>query len=139
MSQPINQHNNNNQNNNQNNQSNNPNTNKISSNKVSGNKIQGINNDAVIIPSEPQQETVSLGSANNNLRILYITFAIIIGLLLIWIIIVVVTKEDPIKVLNDMTDLATQIKPVSDKQILQQQQQQYGNTPPMIINNNIPI
>lgn len=76
------------------------------------------NKDTTIIPSDFQDETVSLGSINNNLRILYITFAIIIGLLLVWIIIVVVTKEDPIKVLNDMTDLATQIKPVSDQLIL---------------------
>jgi hypothetical protein len=62
-------------------------------------------------------EPISLGNANNNLIILYITFAIIIGLLIIWIIIVVVTKEDPIKILNDMTNLATQIKAVSDQPI----------------------
>ena len=48
-------------------------------------------------------------SSDNNLRILYITFAIIIGLLLLWIIIVVFTKEDPLKILGEMNNLATQI------------------------------
>ena len=57
-------------------------------------------------------------TSNNNLRILYITFAIIIGILLVWIIIVIISREDPIKVLTDMTDLATQIQAVSDTEII---------------------
>lgn len=55
---------------------------------------------------------------NKNIYILYITFAIIIGLLLLWIIIVVFTKENSIKILNDMTNLTDQIKPVNDASII---------------------
>jgi hypothetical protein len=56
---------------------------------------------------------ISLGT-NNNLNILYITFIIIIGVLILWILIVIYTREDPIKVLSEMTNLATHIKPVTD-------------------------
>ena len=62
-----------------------------------------------------------LGSTNNNLRILYITFGIILGLLLLWIIIVIITKEDPVKILSEMTNMAAQIKPVSDDIIFDEQ------------------
>lgn len=64
-------------------------------------------------------------SVDNNLRILYITFAIIIGLMLLWIIIVVFTKEDPLKILGEMNNLASQIPPVSDNKLSFQSQ----NTP----------
>lgn len=63
---------------------------------------------------QPGGGTPLLASNNNNLRILYITLAIIIGILLLWIIIVIFTKEDPIKILNEMTDLTKQLTPVSD-------------------------
>ena len=95
-------------------------------------KLSGINNDIVPLPSEPYDNIIL--SSNNNMRILYLTFAIIIGLLLLWIIIVVVTKEDPIKVLNDMTDIAAQINPVSDVKGLQSSQ----NINTTHINNNNP-
>jgi len=42
------------------------------------------------------------GDAGDNIKILYITFGIIVGLLLLWIIIVVITKEDPIKILGEI-------------------------------------
>lgn len=64
--------------------------------------------------TQPDDIVTTLESANDNLRILYITFAIIIGVLLLWIIIVIFTREDPVKVLSEMTSLATQIKPVTD-------------------------
>lgn len=53
-------------------------------------------------------------SGDNNLRILYITLAVIIGLFLLWIVIVVFTKEDPVKILGAMNNLATQTPAVSD-------------------------
>lgn len=62
-----------------------------------------------------QDKVESIGTSD-NMRILYITIAIIIGLLLLWLLIMFFTKDDPIRVLNDMIDPATQIKPVSDLQ-----------------------
>lgn len=59
-------------------------------------------------------QDMTFAGNNNNLRILYITLAIIIGILLLWIIIVIFTREDPIKILNEMTDLTKQLAPVSD-------------------------
>jgi hypothetical protein len=72
------------------------------------------NSDTSVIPPDPTQDIGILSSNNSNLRILYITLAIIIGILLLWIIIIIFTKEDPIKILNEMTNLAIQLKPVSD-------------------------
>ena len=56
----------------------------------------------------------NLGIFNNDLRILYITLAIIIGILLLWIVIVVLTKEDPIKILGQMNSLTFQTPAVTD-------------------------
>ena len=56
----------------------------------------------------------TLVSDDNNLRILYITFAIITGVLLLWIIITVTTSEDPLKVLGEMNNLSSQIPTASD-------------------------
>lgn len=47
--------------------------------------------------------------------IIYITLVIIIGLFLIWIFIVIFSGDDPIRILHNMTDLTTQLAPVSDK------------------------
>lgn len=58
-----------------------------------------------------------VGTTNDNLRILYITFAIIIGLLLIWIIVIVFTQEDPIKILGEMNNLSSQTPAVTDSNI----------------------
>ena len=104
--------------------------------------------------NETQSESLgSIGdtslSIDNNLRILYITFAIIIGLLLLWIIIVVVTKEDPLKILGEMNNLATQIPPVSDNKSSSQSQlpisndtvivpEGYVNNSSISVNNNTP-
>ena len=84
-----------------------------SSNKGTENTSHMSNMDVGVLPSELSQETSFLGN-NNNLRILYITLAIIIGILLLWIVIVIFTKEDPLKILNEMTDLTKQLAPVSD-------------------------
>ena len=54
---------------------------------------------------------------NNNLRILYITFAIIIALLLLWIIIIVITRENPIKILGEMNNLSTQTPAITDTKV----------------------
>lgn len=64
-------------------------------------------------PATDSDVNVPLAS-DNNLHILYITLAIIVGLLLIWIIVVTVTKEDPLKILNEMNNLTSQMQPVSD-------------------------
>ena len=56
----------------------------------------------------------TLVSDDNNLRILYITFAIITGVLLLWIIITVSTSEDPLKILGEMNNLSSQIPSASD-------------------------
>lgn len=61
-----------------------------------------------------KESTPPTPATDSNLYILYITFAIIVGMLLIWIIIVMVTKEDPLKILNEMNNLASQMAPVSD-------------------------
>jgi hypothetical protein len=63
---------------------------------------------------ESESDIFNYGVSDNNLRILYITFAIIVGLFLLWIIIVTITKEDPLKILNQMNDLTAQMQPVSD-------------------------
>ena len=67
--------------------------------------------------TEPKSNIIDSTTAyenNNDIRILYITFSIIIGLLFIWIIIVVFTKEDPIKILGEMNKLTSQIPPTND-------------------------
>jgi len=53
--------------------------------------------------------------ANDNMSILYITFFIIMAVFVIWIFITIFTKEDPVKILNEMMNLSSQIKPVSDE------------------------
>lgn len=65
--------------------------------------------DSAMMESSP-----AFGVKDDHLIILYVTFAIIIGLLLIWLIIITVTKEDPLKILNEMNNLAAQMAPASD-------------------------
>jgi hypothetical protein len=62
------------------------------------------------LPEEPVVE--------DNMRILYITLAVIVGLIILWIVIVIFTREDAIKILGEMNNAATQIAPVSDKPAL---------------------
>lgn len=62
--------------------------------------------------TEPKSNIID--SNNNDIRILYITFCIIIGILFIWVIIVVFTKDDPIKILGEMNKLTSQIPPTND-------------------------
>ena len=81
----------------------------INSNKGTEIISYGNNIDHTIL----SQDTSFLGG-NNNLRILYITLAIIVGILLLWIVIVFFTKEDPLKILAEMTDVTKQLTPVSD-------------------------
>ena len=54
---------------------------------------------------------------NNNLRILYITFAIMIGLLLLWIVIICFTKGDvttAYNILKEMNNISLQTPTVTD-------------------------
>lgn len=51
---------------------------------------------------------------DDHSNIIYITIAIIISLTLLWSLIVFITGEDPIKILNEMTNLASQTLPVND-------------------------
>lgn len=41
---------------------------------------------------------------DSNLTILYITFGIVLILIIIWIIIIFVTKENPVEILNEMNN-----------------------------------
>jgi len=66
--------------------------------------------DQTIIPGD---STLDLNN-NSNLRILYITLAIIIGIFLLWIFITLLTKEDAIKILGEMNKLTTHTPAVSD-------------------------
>lgn len=50
---------------------------------------------------------------SSNLKILYITCVIIVGLLSIWIITMIFTKDD-VKILNEMLDTDAQTKPIID-------------------------
>ncbi|CAH6420231.1 Hypothetical protein HVR_LOCUS1135 [uncultured virus] len=59
-------------------------------------------------------DSTIIGASNNNLRILYITFAIIIALLLLWILIIFLTREDSVKILDEMNNLASQTPAVTD-------------------------
>ena len=62
---------------------------------------------------------INIGISDNNLRILYITFAVIIGLLLLWVIVIYITKDNPIKILTEMNNLSLQIKPIIDDKIIE--------------------
>jgi len=59
-------------------------------------------------------EVIDEIEGKNYLYILYITFIVIIGILLLWIIISTFTKTDDIKILSEIINMATHIKPVSD-------------------------
>ena len=50
----------------------------------------------------------------DNSMIIYTTIAIIIGLIFIWLLIVFLTGEDPIKILHEMTNLSSQVTPEND-------------------------
>lgn len=77
--------------------------------------MEGFNsNNTNELSGKPIAETNDPDNNNDNLKILYITFAIVIGLLLLWIIIVTVTKDDPFNILSEMKNLSKQIPPVSD-------------------------
>jgi hypothetical protein len=70
-----------------------------------------LNDDGKLIPPD---DGMLLENSSNGSRILYITFSAIVGLILLWIFIVVYTKDDTITILKEMTDLAAQIVPISD-------------------------
>lgn len=50
----------------------------------------------------------------NNLRILYITLAVIIALFLLWIVMFFFTQEDAVKILTDMNNTALHTPVVTD-------------------------
>jgi len=66
---------------------------------------------------EKSQEDIVISPSGNNLRILYITVGIIIGVLILWIIIIVLTQEHPLKILTDMTNYSLQLNMVSDSSL----------------------
>ncbi len=51
---------------------------------------------------------------NSNYIIIYITLVVIVGLFLIWVLMVIFSSEDSI--LHNMTDLTTQLTPITDNQ-----------------------
>jgi len=55
-----------------------------------------------------------INESEDNSVIIYVTIAIIICLILLWLFIVFLTGEDPINILNEMTKLTAQISPVND-------------------------
>jgi dihydroorotase len=58
------------------------------------------------------------GMDNDNIRILYITLGVMVGLLLLWIIMMTFTTEDSIKILREMNNITAQITPASDQHII---------------------
>ena len=64
--------------------------------------------------SEPIVEPPDFVSDNNNLRILYITLAIIVVFLIVWIVIILFVQDDPLTILIEMNNLTTNLNPVSD-------------------------
>lgn len=58
---------------------------------------------------------VNINNKDDNLYILYITLFIVIGFLLLWVIIIWFTKEDPIYILNAMTNIKLQSTPGTDR------------------------
>lgn len=53
----------------------------------------------------------------NNYKILYITVGLIIVLVLLWIIILFLTKSPQLNIINNMSDPNDQINPISDNPI----------------------
>lgn len=51
---------------------------------------------------------------NDDMNILYITVALIIALIVIWIIVVIMTKSDGIEILNEMSKPINQTKLAND-------------------------
>ena len=51
---------------------------------------------------------------DSGYKILYITFAVIFGILSVWIIIIIFTGEDGVKILNEMLNSSSQTKLASD-------------------------
>ena len=76
-----------------------------------------INNQSIIDSGANGDAGEASFPTDANLTILYITFLIIIGFLLLWIIIMVLTKENPLKILGEMNNLEAQIPPVSDYEL----------------------
>ncbi len=51
---------------------------------------------------------------NNDFKILYITFAIIIGLIILWIIVVIFSRNNNINILGEMLSIDSQTTPLVD-------------------------
>ena len=72
------------------------------------------------LDENPNSELLSESNRNSkidsssDLSILYITIGVIFIFLILWIIIVIVTKEDAIKILSEMAKTTQQLTPVSD-------------------------
>lgn len=61
-----------------------------------------------------QLEDIKLSIFNDNSKVLYITLIIIMGIIFLWIIIMMLTGEEPIKILAEINKLASQIKVATD-------------------------
>lgn len=85
------------------------------------------NDNKEVYNPDKYKESDIIGSTNNNLRILYITFMIIIGILLLWIIIIYFTKDDPIKILGQMNNNIFQTPAINDNQIYSTQNTNAGH------------
>jgi hypothetical protein len=52
--------------------------------------------------------------STDDTTIIYITVAVIVGLFILWLCIVFLTGEDPIKILNEMSNISLHITPAND-------------------------
>lgn len=73
------------------------------------------NNNNMITDIEKDFLSSDLDS-ESGVNILYITFGIVIFMLLIWIIVLIFSNEDSVKILGEMTQTDSQIPPISDNQ-----------------------
>lgn len=66
------------------------------------------------LPNEqPPDQNRDFTVPQSNLRILYVTFGIVIALLLLWILMIMFSK-DPVQILPAMNSVDTHVDPVND-------------------------
>jgi len=53
-------------------------------------------------------------SANDNLRILYITLTILVVVLILWVVIIISTNVETLAILSEMNNVHTNVVPISD-------------------------
>ena len=67
------------------------------------------------IPKNSTDDDKIQKTPNNDINILYITVALIIALIVIWFIVVIMTKNDDLEILNEMSKPINQVKLANDK------------------------